>query len=323
VHEFHLNWPWILRHREVWHRVILVARAQGGSIGAAQLDRCGFTAGRLTRAVEQGRLHRVRRGVYALGTGALTAGGREWAALLAVPDGWISHASAAIHWGLIDTPPGRVHITAPSQRRSTTGIAAHRSTILIPDDLRHRDGRPVTAPERTCLDLGVGESPVTMAIAVHRALSNERTSEERLDAILTRSNGHPGCASLAAALGEYRDDPGRGKTRQQLEELVLRLLREIPGLPAFERNAPVTLADGKTIVVDLLWREHGVAGEIDSRAWHEQRAAMDADRRRDQRLGAIGMLPFRITWRHAVREWTGVRRDLVATLDARGPRRAA
>jgi hypothetical protein len=50
---------------------------------------------------------------------------------------------------------------------------------------------------------------------------------------------------------------------------------------------------------------------------------MDADRRKDQRAVSLGYVPFRITWRHLVREWPAVSRDLLATLVERGSSQTA
>lgn len=116
-------------------------------------------------------------------------------------------------------------------------------------------------------------------------------------------------------MAAVRDDPGKGRTRSELEELVLLKLRDIPGLPPYERNAPVELGGDRRANADLYFSDRRVMVELDSRTWHEQRLAMDSDSRRDQQAAAVGVLTFRITWRHVTSEWDDVVADLVATLD--------
>jgi very-short-patch-repair endonuclease len=63
-------------------------------------------------------------------------------------------------------------------------------------------------------------------------------------------------------------------------------------LPAPEVNVQL---DGYEI--DFLWRDHALAVEIDGFAFHRDRAAFEADRRRDGDLLARGIQVMRITWR--------------------------
>ncbi len=54
--------------------------------------------------------------------------------------------------------------------------------------------------------------------------------------------------------------------------------------------------------IDFLWREERLAVEIDGYAFHADRAAFEADRRRDADLAARGTHVMRITWRQITTE---------------------
>src|SRR3954447_1975322 len=71
------------------------ARAQHGVISTAQLASLGVSARAVSHRVEAGRLHRIHRGVYAVGHTVLGPHGRWLAAVLACgPGAALSHASA-------------------------------------------------------------------------------------------------------------------------------------------------------------------------------------------------------------------------------------
>jgi very-short-patch-repair endonuclease len=49
--------------------------------------------------------------------------------------------------------------------------------------------------------------------------------------------------------------------------------------------------------VDACWPQYGLAVELDSRTWHETRAAFERDRRRDRALQLAGLRAVRFTER--------------------------
>jgi hypothetical protein len=73
-----------------------------GVVSLAQLRALGLGEGAIKHRVGVGRLHRVHRGVYAVGHRLLRAEGWWLAAVLASGDGAVlSHRSAAAHWGRV------------------------------------------------------------------------------------------------------------------------------------------------------------------------------------------------------------------------------
>ncbi|MGI8511378.1 MAG: type IV toxin-antitoxin system AbiEi family antitoxin domain-containing protein, partial [Solirubrobacteraceae bacterium] len=123
-----------------------LAARQHGLVTARQLRSAGLGDSAVRRRVRAGRLHRIHRGVYAVGHPALSLKGRWLAAVMACgPGALLSHFSAAALWALRQT--GRVHVdvTSPTGAgRGLQGIDVHRSRTLLPSDGTTLDGIPVT-----------------------------------------------------------------------------------------------------------------------------------------------------------------------------------
>ena len=100
-----------------------VAAAQHGLVTRAQLVGLGLSRKAIEHRVQTGWLHRVHRGVFAVGNPLLQPLGAEAAGLLyAGEDAVISHESAAAIWRLTGRP-SFVAITLIGQtvRRTTAG----------------------------------------------------------------------------------------------------------------------------------------------------------------------------------------------------------
>src|SRR5206468_3749619 len=105
---------------------------------------------------QAGRLHRVYRGVYAVGHTALGNEGRWMAAVLASGEGAVlSHRSATELWGLLEPRNGPVDITIPTAggRRRRPGIRLHRFPSLPKAATTRHHGIAVTTPAQTIADL--------------------------------------------------------------------------------------------------------------------------------------------------------------------------
>src|SRR5436190_6898160 len=99
-------------------RAEIVARLAGrqhGVVARRQLEAMGLSASAVGRWAAEGRLHRVHRGVYAVGHRVLTVDGRRMAAILAVGLGAVlSHASAAALWEIRPTSAARIDVAVRS-----------------------------------------------------------------------------------------------------------------------------------------------------------------------------------------------------------------
>jgi predicted transcriptional regulator of viral defense system len=116
-----------------------LAARQHGVVTTGQLLVAGVLRSGITGRVKSGRLHRIHRGVYAVGHPNIGSEGRWMAAVLACGDrAVLSHRSAAALWGIL--PFGQtglidVTVRGDAGRRRRNGIRLHRSRVLSPVDL--------------------------------------------------------------------------------------------------------------------------------------------------------------------------------------------
>ncbi len=289
-----------------------LAGRQCGVVSTAQLRRVGISEDAIRARVLAGRLHRIHRGVYAVGHGALSAQGRWLAAVLAIGGGpsgtgdsvldyWgaaVSHRSAACLWGLlsIGDHPADVIVSGDGGRARRRGILVHRSLILAPSDVTLRRGIPVTTPARTIANL------------------RRATSEGWPGAVrpyeLRRAVRQAGVLGLP--IGDQRaigDGPGDDRTRSDLELDFLQLCRG-HRLPSPEVNVPIG-----PYLVDFLWRDCRLVVETDSYLYHRGEEAFRDDRSRDLNLKSIGYEVVRLSERQINEESDQVAKTLAVLLD--------
>jgi very-short-patch-repair endonuclease len=263
-----------------------VARQQHGVVSAHQLAEFGFAKATIARWEQYGKLHRLSRGVYAVGHGALSWEGRLLGAVLANAPAVASHRTAAWIWGLLRTRPGTFHLTAPSRRHRKKLVVVHFAT-LEPDDHTVVDGIPVTSPARTVLDLAPGESRRDLDRLLQRADDNELLDRRRFDALLARAGGHPGRSKLADALRTFK--PEQATLRSDLERRFRRLVLAA-GLPRPQTNVVV-----EGYELDCYWEAEGFAVELDVYATHGSRRSFEEDRVREDDLLLEGIELIRVT----------------------------
>ena len=250
-----------------------IASEQHGVVSRQQLIAAGLSETGIARRVESGRLHRIHRGVYAVGHRGLSLEGRWMAAVLACGEGAaLSHRSAACLWGLLRPQSGLIVISTPktSGRHRRTGIRIHRCQSLAPSLITRRRSIPVTTPARTISDL----KRVASAAEHQRAV---RQAE-----VLGLDTGHT---------GHSVEDDG---TRSELERRFLLLCRRYR-LPPPEVNIRVA-----GLLVDFTWRDHGLVVETDGYRFHRGRAAFEDDRARDLRLRQAGFDVIRLSYRQVL-----------------------
>jgi predicted transcriptional regulator of viral defense system len=112
-----------------WLAVAALAAQQWGRVSTAQLHAAGIGRGAIEKAVRSGRLHRLHRGVYAVGHLAPSVHGRWMAAVLACGDeAALSHRSAARLHRIVRAEGPRPDVTVPGDRRPS-GITVHRAPL--------------------------------------------------------------------------------------------------------------------------------------------------------------------------------------------------
>jgi very-short-patch-repair endonuclease len=258
---------------------------QHGVISIAQLREIGLSHDAVLGRVRKGRLHRLHRGVYAVGYRNGSEESRLMAATLACGLGAVvSHRSAAGLWRLIDAPRGAVDISVPTTggRKRQTGIRLHRRVRLPPRSVTERQRIPVTSPAQTIGDLRRIASPAELRRAIRQAeVLGLRTGLE------SRSE----------------------RTRSELEHLFLRLC-EGHELPVPEVNIRIG-----SYVADFLWRRERVVVETDGYRYHRGSQAFEDDHDRDLDLRQLGYDVVHLTYRQVT---TAPERAAVAVADALG-----
>jgi predicted transcriptional regulator of viral defense system len=275
--------------------IAALAHRQHGVVGRAQLVRLGLGRRAIGHRLGCGRLHRVHRGVYAVGHRVLSQEATWMAAALAGgPNAVLSHRSAAALWGIRTGGPTRVEVTVPRALRSRTGLHVHRG-VLAADEVTAVRGIPVTTAARTLLDLAAVLTPARLERAVEEAERLRLGDDPSLHALVARHPRRRGVATLRRILDDAQI--AVAFTRSELEERFLAFLADA-GLPRPLVNAPVELLGGTRVEADCLWPAERLAVELDGHASHATRAAFERDRARDRGLQAAGWRVVRITWRH-------------------------
>jgi hypothetical protein len=255
-------------------------------VATRQLDGLGYTKSSVAKAAKAGRLHRVHRGVYAVGHGRLSWEGRCMAAVLASSPSVASHFSAGWLWGLLQYRPGTLHVTSRMGRRAQRTFVTHRAD-LARADLARRDGIPVTSLVRTILDLAVDSRERTVRRFIRQADDDKTFDLRAMEDLLARTKGHRGQAKVRAALEIYDETPVF--TRSDIEKRFLEVVGEA-GLPAPSMNFFVAGYE-----IDAYWADHRFGVELDIYETHGSRLSFEEDRERDDELLLVGIETTRVT----------------------------
>ncbi|HEY0631800.1 MAG TPA: hypothetical protein VGC98_07075, partial [Thermoleophilaceae bacterium] len=231
-----------------------------------QLFALGMGGGAVKYQVASGRLHRLYRGVYAVGHTALSLHGRLLAAVFSAgPLAVLSHRSAAMLRGLLHDSRSIIDVTTPDRgRTSKGGVRVHRVRSLHPADVTVVDSIPVASVARTLFDIARTESPRQLRYALDQA--------ERLQLLDVRALQRFPCRALSDALAAMTEP---ANTNPGIERLFIEVC-DAGGIPRPETNVFV-----EGYLVDAVWREQKVIVELDSRAHHMTARAFEEDRERD------------------------------------------
>lgn len=257
-----------------------------------QLLGLGLSVDAIRHRVADGRLHRVARGVYAVGRPDLTEHGRWMTAVLSCgPEAALSHHSAAALYEIAPDDPRAIHVSIPaSLTRRRPGVVVHRRAAL--SATTHR-GIRATTPAATLRDLARVLTRKQLEAAVIEADKRDLVDVATVEAVLRVDDYAP--------------------TDSALERRFLALVRKA-GLPR-----PQTQAHVLGHRVDFLWPELGLVVETDGLRYHRTPAQQAKDRRRDQELTAAGYTVLRFTYAQVV---TGEALPVLAAVAARLSRSA-
>jgi len=227
-----------------------VAERQHGAVTRAQLLDLGYSPQAIKHRMRKGRLHRVYRGVYAIGRPQLTRHGRWMAAVLSCgPQAALSHLSAGSVWEISSEIRAEVDVSVPADvARVRLGVVVHRRAKLSSEDITHRFGIPVTTPILTLVDLAAVLRRDHLEAAINEADKRSLTDPEALRSALDELPG-------LAALRDTLDRRTFTLTDSELERRFLPLARRA-GLPL-----PRTGRRVNEFKVDFHWPELGLLVE--------------------------------------------------------------
>jgi very-short-patch-repair endonuclease len=263
-----------------------LAAVQHGVIARWQLLDLGFTAAAIRHRLENGRLHPVYRGVYAIGRPQLTREGRWMAAILACGSGAVlSHSSAGALWGLLRKDSSRPQVSVPhANRHRRAELAVHRRNPAALADATTHDRIPVTSPTRTLVDLAATSTPREIEALINQADKLDRIDPEALRAAVDGLSD-PGAPALRLVL----DRATFTLTDSELERRFLPIARRA-GLPK-----PETQASVNGYRVDFYWPELALVVETDGLRYHRTPAQQARDTVRDNAHRVVGLVPVRFT----------------------------
>jgi len=279
-----------------------------GHLAAAGLGPAAVAA-----ALADGRLVRVRRGVYSpapLPTRAqhLVSGGSPdpayvshvRATLLSLgPTAMAGGRTAAVLWGLdLFVEPREVEVVVPASRRDRTPrgvtLRRRRDAAAVSHRVLGLEAMKVLSPLMTVVDCAWTRPLREAVVIADSALRKKLVSLEQLQRYVDAHAGHPDARSLGRVLDLV--DPASGSVLESL----LRFLLATHGL---RPDSQVTLTDGagaRIGRVDFLFRDERLVVECDGRLWHDPEDARQRDRVRGNELERAAWRLLRLTWDEVV-----------------------
>jgi very-short-patch-repair endonuclease len=201
------------------------------------------------------------------------------------PKAALSHRSAGAFWEIIPATSNLIELSVPATtRRRQPGIVVHRRK-LMPDEVEHRQGIPVTTPNTTLIDLAAGLDQSQLERAVNEADKRGLTDPEELRLVLEEAPRRPGIRPLRELLDRHTFV----LTDSELERRFVPIARSV-GL-----GLPETQCVVNGFRVDFYWPELGLVVETDGLRYHRTPAQQARDRVRDHAHMAAGLTPLRFT----------------------------
>ena len=273
-------------------RLSRLATRQHGIVSRNQLLVLGLDADRIGYRIEAGRLHRLYRGVYAVGHVRLTQRGRWLAAVVACrangAESALSHRAAGwLHGVLRSAPSNPIDVIATRAHR-LRGVRCHRVRGLHAADTTTIDAIPITTVHRTFLDLAEVMHPLRLFDALEHSVRLQRFDLTEMHAMIARNPGRHGLRPLQEQLARLIGTPAWLDSKLEAEFLFQLRLR--PDLPE-----PLThqVVDGEA--VDFYWPEYRLVVEVNGDRYHSLPQDQLNDTRRDRKLTLAGYLVMRVS----------------------------
>ena len=300
--------------RDADPRIAQIAGVQHGLVTAAQLRAIGVSPASMSARAVDGRLHRIYRGVYAVGHRTLTEHARRRAALMALPGGALfSHRTAAALHGLLVNPlsaPLDLLVVAKCAR-NRPGLRIRATRQLPSQDRATAHGLPVTSVARTLVDISSTTDEPTVRRAFHEADVARTLDVLAINEVLTRLGNRPGAAILRGLIAAPPE------TSETFVEAYLGICTHF-GVDRPSVDVHLDIGLPTLGQIDLVYEHAKVIIELDGAQTHMTRKRFEEGRRRDPYLSARGWLTLRFTWRRIHHDAAAVASEVTATLALRG-----
>lgn len=301
------------RESEADRAVATLLRKQGGLITRAQVLRAGWSEGALRHRIRpDGPWLAVLPGIYLGGNALIADGQREIAAVLYAGPGCVLTGPASLRHQGVRVPATEtidVLIAAPAKRQSTGFVRMHQ-TKRMPDETFVLNGirwapaaRAVTDTVRGELD--VREVRALVAGAVQGGKCTVPQLARELEAGPRRWSGR-----LRAVLEEVAGGMASA-AEADLHQLIKR-----SGLPEPMYNPDLYIGSEFLARPDVYWKDAGVAGELDSRAWHLLPEHWERTMARHGRMTARGIFVVHFAPKQVKTEGRRIVTELGSTLEA-------
>lgn len=270
-----------------------LALAQGGVVTRRQLLELGVNKGQIDYRVNRGEWTVVKRGVYQV------AAPRDRRDLLRrVVAAWersvVSHETAAELHDIPFVERGRIVVSHHSRTtHHFPGIEVRRTHDLDAWHVTKVDEMPVTTIARTVVDLAATRGVRLVGAIVDRLVTDDRVDLVEVAAVhgAVARRGKPGTQTLRVVLDARLE--GRSRGESELEQRGRRLLGSA-GVPLPRSEFPIPWNPARRF--DDAYPDLRIAIEWDSRRYHGQLAAFEADRARDRDAALHGWRVVRFTW---------------------------
>lgn len=282
-----------------------LTQRQHGVVARRQLLALGYTSRAIEHRLKTGRLHPVRRGVYAVGREEFSREGEWMAAVLACGEGaFLTHLSAGALYGICAERPGRIEVAVrDANGRRHPDIRVRRRPAVIDREVVMVRAIPVTSPVQTMIDLATVQGPRHLLRSINEADKLDLIDAESLRRAIEERPGEAGVRPLRRLL----DRDVFVLSAEELERLFLPL--------ALQSDLP--LPQTKVMVngfeVDFFWPDLGLVVETDGWRYHRTPAAQARDALRDQTHTAAGLTTLRFSHRQVKSDPGHVRRILTRT----------
>jgi very-short-patch-repair endonuclease len=268
-----------------------LAQAQHGALSRQQALGAGLSPSAIARRLATGEWVRLFQGAYRLAGSECTFEQRLMAGTLAGGAGAVaSHRAAAALLGMPGAPRW-VEITVPrTSRVELEGVIAHRTRLLVREDVSTVRRIPVTTAGRTIADLASFYSKAKLGPMLDYSLANRLVTHADLEA---RATGRKHDDVLRELLDER---PATARPMgSEFEACLFRGLRDA-GLPLPVAQYRVLMPDGSEVFLDFAYPDVMLAMEADSYLWHASLADWQRDRARNNELVALGWSILPLTY---------------------------